>query len=257
MKIKKSLVELPKKGKALIITDIHGNLADFEKYMKIWRDFKSNDNHLILTGDYIHAMFNAKDDSIKILDSVKWNCGHSKNFHALLGNHEWSHVSGEAVYKAGINQKNEFELQLERKFGIRWNHKLDLYINFFRKLPLAVRTENGVFISHASPGRNIKNIDDIINVTDNGYGINNENLFGLLWNRYSEDYYEEEIDFFLEKLMCKVSVVGHTPFDGYRVVGNQIVLSSSFGLGKKCYIELDLEKEIKEIGDVIKMIKYL
>ena len=253
-----ALIELPRKGKALIVTDIHGDLTDFEKYMSIWNKFKvRKENHIILTGDYIHSMFTAEDNSIAILDSVMWHYKHTNNFHVLLGNHEWSHISGVAVYKSGINQKHEFELLLKHKFGTEWEHQLSIYIDFFKALPLAAKTQNGVFISHAAPVKKISGIEDIIQLKELGYGLTNRNLFDLLWNRHQVDYNKKHIKDFLAKVGCKVSVVGHTPVDGYAVMGNQIVLSSSFGSGKKCYMELDLEKEIKKVDEVIKMIRYL
>jgi len=253
----KSIIELPGKGKALIVTDIHGNLSDFEKYMEIWENFKDKNNHLILTGDCIHTLSGGKDNSIKILESVVRHYEQEENFHVLLGNHEFSHVSGEDVHKSGINQTKRFKMYLELKFFSNWKHKLNFYINFFKKLPLAAKTKNGVFISHAAPVKNINDINDIINITDDGYVPHNEKLYQILWNRYPGDYNEDDIDVFLEKVGCKFSVVGHTPVDGYKVIGNQVVLSSSFGLGKKCYLELDLEKEISGVKDLVGMIKYL
>jgi len=255
MQSRKSLIGLPGKGKALIVTDIHGNLADFERYMEIWNDLKRRENHLILTGDYIHGMFGVEDGSIEILGKVM-GLYNEDGVHLLLGNHEWSHIAGEDVYKAGVNQTLEFESRVEEKFGEDREHQLGLYIDFFKKLPLAARTENGVFISHAAPARNIGGIEDIINITGEGYEMDNDNLFELLWSRYPGDYDEKDIDIFLEKVGCKVSVVGHTPVDGYRVIGNQIVLSSSFSAGRKAYILLDLEKEIKDVDDVVGMIEY-
>lgn len=256
MQTKNSLAELPANGAALVITDIHGNIEDFNRYMEIWENFKGADNHLILAGDYIHGMFDKEDSSIEIIDSLMYNCGQSKNFHVLLGNHEWSHISGEAVFKSGIDQKRGFELRIEQKFGGEWKYKLDTYIDFFKNLPVAVKTKNGVFISHAAPAR-IKNIDSIRNVTDLGYGSNNMVLFQLLWNRYPEDYDEKDIDIFLGKVGCKVSVVGHTPVEGYEIIGNQVILSSSFLTERKCYLELDLEKDIGGVNDVEGMIKEL
>jgi hypothetical protein len=69
-----NLIELPQEGKALIITDIHGNKVDFDKFMAIWSGFRDGDNHLILTGDFIHAMGLENDKSIEILESVKYQC---------------------------------------------------------------------------------------------------------------------------------------------------------------------------------------
>jgi Icc-related predicted phosphoesterase len=250
------LIELPKKGKAMIITDLHGNLKDFNRFMRIWDNFRNKDNHLIITGDFIHAMGRENDESIEILESIKYHFETVPNFHVLLGNHEWSAISHIAVYKAGINLSLTFDELLKEKFGEIWSKKLELYNDFFKNLPLAVKTENKVFISHAGPPKNLNNLEDIINITNEDY-LHNKLLFELLWNRY-DDYTEKDIDSFLEKVGCNVIIVGHTPVNGVSLIGKrQIVVSSSYSTGKKAYVELDLEKEIKKGKDVLKMVKYL
>ena len=70
MKKYEKLIELPQKGKALIITDLHGNLEDYKRYMDIWKEFEEKNNHLILTGDFIHSCY-VNDGSLEIIDSVK------------------------------------------------------------------------------------------------------------------------------------------------------------------------------------------
>lgn len=260
MKRTGGLIELHKKGKALVVTDIHGNLEDFERYMKIWGELKrkGKENHLIIAGDYIHAMPGQKVDySINILESVI-KLEKSDNVHVLLGNHEWSHLSGVDVYKAGINQKIQFELNLVKKFGFeKYEKRMEIYNKFFAGLPIAVKTGNGIFISHAAPAKSAKTIQDIIDATKNGYLMNNNVLNELLWNRYPDNYNDSDIENFLKIVGCKVSVVGHTPVDGYEVIGRQIILSSSFSRGRKAYLEIDLEKEITGVEDVVKMIKFL
>jgi len=51
-------------------------------------------------------------------------------------------------------------------------------------------------------------------------------------------------------------IVGHTPVDGAKLIGNQLVVSSSYSRGKKAYVELDLEKKIHGAKDLKKMVKY-
>ncbi len=51
-------------------------------------------------------------------------------------------------------------------------------------------------------------------------------------------------------------IVGHTPVDGYKLIGNQLIISSSYTKGKKAYVELDLEREILNGRDLKKMVKY-
>ena len=69
MKEYPKLIELPRKGKALIITDLHGNLEDYERYLDIWKEFKDKNNHLIITGDFIHSC-DKDDGSLEIIKTT-------------------------------------------------------------------------------------------------------------------------------------------------------------------------------------------
>lgn len=253
-----SLVELPRKGKALVVTDIHGNMDDFRKYMDIWNGLKDDPhNHLILTGDLIHSMGLENDRSVEILEYVKSQYKNTPNFHVLMGNHEWSTVSKKLVFKAGVNQTLDFDSLLRKKFGKeRYREKTDEYMEFFRKLPLAVRTENRVFITHAGPATSVKSLDEIKNITDYGFDHNSK-MYQLLWNRF-EDFDKKQLESFLKVVDCEMMIVGHTPVDGAKLVYNKLlIVSSSYGKGKKAYVELDLEKDIMDSKDLLTMVKYL
>lgn len=253
------LVEIPKKGKAIIITDIHGNLTDFKKFMHIWDEYEDQeDNHLILTGDFIHAMGLQNDKSVEILEYVKFLWENISNIHVLLGNHEWATISNRILFKAGINQTYNFAELLKDKFGPEnCKEKLQEYIEFFKKLPIAVRTANGVLISHAGPPTNVKSLEDITNITYDGYKSSNNKLFQMMWNR-SGDFDKNQLKSFLKIMNCKMMIVGHTPVDGVKLVHNyQLVVSSSYGRGKKAYVLLDLEKDIRNSKDLVKMVRYL
>jgi hypothetical protein len=246
------LVELPKKGVAIIFTDIHGNLKDYNKYMDIWEKYRDKNTYFILTGDFIHAMGMKDDKSIEILDSVKDCFENSENFYPLIGNHEWSTISRVSVYKGSINQSRNFEELLKERFGGKWEEKLGEYQEFFKKLPIAVKTVNKVFISHSGPPTNIKSLDEIIKITDKGY-FENENLYEILWNR-EEDFNEKDLISFLRIVGCNAMIVGHTPVDGIKLIKErQLIVSSSYTQGKKKYIILDLEKKIKDANDIVKM----
>jgi len=252
-----NLLELPKKGNAMIVTDIHGNINDFNKIMDIWKNFQNKDNHIVITGDFIQAMELKKDNSIEILDSVKYNFENSKNFHLLLGNHEWSIISKHVLYKGGENLTLNFEKKLKDTFGNNWTGKMEEYTEFFKKLPIAVRTGNKVFISHSGPSKNIENMDDIINITNADYLNPDGVLYELLWNRFG-DYRKKDLDSFLEITDCNALIVGHTPVNGYKLIEKKLlVISSSYSKGKKAYVELDLENNIKDGTDILKMIKYI
>lgn len=250
------LVELPKKGKAIVVTDIHGNLDDYDSYIDIWEEYRNLNNYFIITGDFIHAMGKKDDKSVEILDSVKHYWENNENFYPLIGNNEWSTISNMSVYKGNMNQSVNFKELLKERFGSSWEKKLEEYQKFFKKLPIAIRTDNKVFISHAGPPRNIKTLDEIINIVDHGY-INNDNLYQILWNR-EDDYTKEDLISFLRVVKCNAMIVGHTPVDGVKLINDkQLIVSSSYSQGKKEYIELDLREKINDARDMLKMVKKL
>ena len=254
MKEYEKLIELPLEGKALIITDLHGNLEDYNRYMEIWKEFQDENNHIIITGDFIHSCY-GDDDSLEIIDSIKNHYENEKNFHVLLGNHEWDLIIGESVYKSGQNQTHDFENLVQEKYGNKSEIRMDSYIKFFKKLSIVVKTQNKVLISHAGPSRHLESENDIKYLSDKDYSTNLK-LYEILWNRNIENT-RSYLDPFLKHFNCKASVVGHTPVDGFELHGNQLILSSSFGLGKKAYLELDLQEEINSGRDLIKKVKYL
>jgi len=86
--------------------------------MDIWENFISRNNHLILTGDYMQG-FGGRDCSIEILEKLM-ELYNEEGVSLLLGNHEWRHISGEDIYKAGRNQTMEFKMQMIEKFGNEW-----------------------------------------------------------------------------------------------------------------------------------------
>ena len=249
------LIELPKHGKAIVVTDLHGNLNDYKRYMGIWEKCRDDNTHFILTGDFIHAMGRKEDRSIEILESVKQNWEKFEDFHPLLGNHEWSTISRVSVFKGGINQSLTFDELLKERFGENWKMKLEEYQDFFKKLPIAVKTDNKVFISHAGPSQHLKSENDIKNISDNDYS-GNLVLYDMLWNRNMECS-RNYLDPFLRYLNCNVSIVGHTPVNGFELHGNQLVVSSSFGFGKKAYVELNLENDVNNGVDLLNMVKSL
>ena len=53
-------------------------------------------------------------------------------------------------------------------------------------------------------------------------------------------------------------IVGHTVVDsGYKIIGNQLILSSSFFTSLKSYLDIDLSKDYESMDDLIDDVKLL
>ena len=243
---------LPKKGRLLVVTDLHGNQEDYEKYIELWNRDDEN-NHIVFVGDLIHAT-SSNDKSVEILDDVIEKTEKYDNFHVLLGNHEWSHITGTNVYKNKINQREKFEKDIiAKKKSLQ--PTLDEYVKFFKSLPYFIKTDNGLFISHAGPSTRINSISDYEKIFDDDY--DNILLNDFLWNRPYTNYNDEDVDNFLDVIDKKCMIVGHTNVHGFAKISRQIVITSSFQTDNKVYFDIDLERQIDDMDDLMEYLKFL
>lgn len=248
------LMKLPKRGRALIFTDLHGDLDDYNKYLEKW-DFNDPDCHIIIAGDFIHSIYK-KDYSLEVLEDMIDKYKKYDNFHPILGNHEWAHIVGANVFKANINQKIDFERMIIEKRGSLDPYLSD-YIDFFKSIPFFIQCENGVFVSHAGPSPKIKTYDDYKSIIE-GEEYLDRSVYYVLWSRFEKDYSIEDVSRFLDIVESNVMVIGHNVIsEGYEIFGRQMILSSSFGAEKKLYLDIDLERQISNTDDLIKCLKNL
>ena len=259
------IIEFPKFGHLIVVSDLHGNYDDYESYINLWNS-EDSDSHILFLGDLIHSPY-FNDRSIEILDDVIEKFKSYPNFHVLLGNHEWAHITHTDIFKGGDNQREDFEILITHKKGFI-EPTITEYIRFFKTLPFFAKTSNGLFISHAGPSKKVRTIDDFNDIFDGDY--NNPILNDFLWNRpirniyrsqnissNKEKYTEGDVFSFLNAIGSKCMVVGHSPVNGYEKMGNQLIISSSFDTANKVYLDIDLSKDILHMNHLLDCIRYL
>jgi serine/threonine-protein phosphatase PP1 catalytic subunit len=249
------LIELPDHGRLIVVTDLHGNLEDYNHYLSLW-DESDPDFHIVFAGDLIHGLDESTDGSVDILDDAIAKSRQYSNFHTLLGNHEWAHITNNEIYKNNQPLLLGFKNVISYKYGLIEPHLTD-YIRFFKTMPYFVRTANGLFISHSGPSDKVKSIEAFDRIFEDGYS--SPILYDFLWNRYNKvtDYTKSDVNKFLEVVGSKAMVVGHCPVESYKLYGNQIIMSSSFQTKVKTYLDIDLSMEISDIKDVQKQLKFI
>ncbi len=253
--INNKLIELPDYGRLIVVTDLHGNLEDYNAYLDLW-DKNDLDFHIVFTGDLIHAVDEKKDGSIEILDDAIKKSKKYSNFHTLLGNHEWAHITSTNIYKQNKDLLLEFENLISFKKGFIEPH-LTNYIKFFKTMPYFLKTANGLFISHSGPSSNVNSIEAFKKIFESDYS--HPILQDFLWNRYTKvtDYTRNDVENFLDIVESKFMIVGHCPVESYKVFSKQIIMSSSFYTKVKTYLDMDLSLELNEIKDVQKQLKFI
>jgi serine/threonine-protein phosphatase PP1 catalytic subunit len=245
------LIELPDYGRLIVVSDIHGNLDDYNMYLNLW-DESDPDFHIVFLGDLIHSI-DENDGSVEILDDVI-DKSDLPNFHTLLGNHEWAHILNMEIYKNNEELTTKFENLVSFKKGFI-EPSLTNYIKLFKTMPYFVKTANGLFLSHAGPSAYVTNIESFNKMLESDHS--NPLLTDMLWNRYYYDYTKGHVKNFLKVVGSKYMIVGHTPIESYKVLGKQMIISSSFNTNVKTYLDIDLSKKIRLMRDVKRQLKFI
>jgi serine/threonine-protein phosphatase PP1 catalytic subunit len=248
------LIELPDYGRLIVVTDLHGNLDDYEAYLNLW-DESDPDFHIVFTGDLIHAISLDDDGSVEIVEDAMAKSRQYSNFHTLLGNHEWAHITHKEIYKSGEDLLMNFKNLVSFKKGFI-EPSLTRYIKFFKTMPYFLKTANGLFISHSGPSAKIRNIEGFDKIFEGDYS--NPILYDFLWNRFTKvtNYNRDDVSRFLDIVDSKYMIVGHCPVESYEIFGNQMIMSSSFNTNVKTYLDIDLSSEINSMKDVQKQLKF-
>jgi serine/threonine-protein phosphatase PP1 catalytic subunit len=137
-----------------------------------------------------------------------------------------------------------FNKGIKRDFGDA-RYKVQVAVTeFLLSSPLAIRTANGIFVSHSLPP------DDVIPGYD--YSVLDRDLVGTDYARLTGPVYQlvwgrratpAGVDQFLERVGCKLLVTGHQPQEeGYALNGDRhIILASDHNKGVFVPLELDVD----------------
>jgi len=227
------LVHLQECTEVLVAGDLHGHIGNFQTIMKA-ADLAANPTRHLVLQEVIHSSFrypNGGDKSHQLLDLfAALRCQYPTRVHLLPGNHEMAQMTGRPIGKGNESHNEMFVEGIRAAYGAAAADVNRAYTDLFRALPLALRTPNGVFLSHTViPARQLAlfRAEQLQQeaYTDFDYqpgGV----VYGLLWGR---DTSQETVDEFLRKVDSDLLISGHIPTDDGYLVPNtkQIIVDCS------------------------------
>jgi protein phosphatase len=261
------LAQVPAKGKAIILGDIHGDLdslvhvledSDFLKQI-----FKNNDDHMIFLGDYgDRGAFSAEVYYIILTLKVQF----PENVILLQGNHEGP--------KDLLADPHDLPYQLQERFGREGNKVYAKIRELFNYLCTAVVVNERYLMLHGGVPSKATKIEDLANA----YNIHPKetHLEEILWSdpddkiegtytspRGAGRLFGEKItDKFLEMLNAKVLIRGHEPCEeGFKINHHGKVLTLFSRKGAPyfndygAYLETNLSKRIDDATQLISCIR--
>ena len=241
-------LHLPAAGELWVSGDIHDHRRNFAKYI-YYADLANNPQrhivlHELIHGDHYDA--DGAEESWKMLvAAAELKCQFPEQVHFLLANHDLAQIHGEGIMKAGVSVCEGFNKGIKRDFGTDRYRVQTAVTQFLLSNPLAIRTGNGIFVSHSLPP------DDLIEafdysvlereqLTPQDYMSRTGPVYQLIWGRRATP---AGVDRFLEQVGAKLLITGHQPQEeGYALNGDRhIIVASDHNKGVFVPAEMDVD----------------
>jgi hypothetical protein len=163
---------LPDRGRALVSTDVHGNLDDFLALRRAF-EVMEGEAHWVILGDVVHApderarrseplLYDYQDGSMRIVEQIlELEKLYPGRIHFVLGNHDHGHVGGPHTHKFHRDEVAHLESTLTEG-------EKEVMRGLFSRALLAVAAPCGVLLSHGSPDATLQRLEDLDRIKDLG-----------------------------------------------------------------------------------------
>ncbi|MBI4971211.1 MAG: 6-phosphogluconolactonase, partial [Candidatus Omnitrophica bacterium] len=228
-----ALLNIETGKKLAVVGDMQGHFYHLTSLLRepgILTGLQDGGLHLVFLGDLIHPsgdLMKQEDAQTQTLATLalfmKLKIGFPRNVHAVLGNHELSHIAGSQVEilrappdsKIKQSQTSDFENYIKQHYGYFEEHGPAILIamsDFFKSWPIVIRARMGdehVMLVHARPSFRLKSWNQIINLLKDGYFYKeNHALYILLFLR---KYDANFLATYLSRMKLAALFSGHTP----------------------------------------------
>ena len=240
-----NVIHLPADGRLIATGDIHGHRRNFERIVA-FADLDSNPDTHVLLQEIIHGgPKNAQGGcmSYKLLfDVIRYKLNFPDRVHIIMGNHDIAFINDSDVMKDGEEMNRLMRQALEREFK-QAGADIKLAIRqYLLSQPLAVRTENRIWMSHSLPADHFVDKFDR-QILDRPFNTADcekpGSVYLLTWGR---NFSQQTLEKMAELLDVDTFILGHQPQQqGWSRAGkNLLILASDHNHG--CLLPVDLAK---------------
>ena len=234
---------LPPAGDLVVLGDLHGNVGNLRKVVE-WAALSVNRDRYLVLQELVHGGpldERGCDHSFRLLEEAAvLKCRFKSQVQLVLSNHDLAELVGSTITKGGQSVSGAFWRGIESAYGEGWPEVHGSYRRLLSALPLAIRTPNGVFISHSTPQRDAMDLFDYTifdrPLTAEDY-LPGGSVYALVWGRFQD---QEVADKFAKRIGAEVLVTGHqTSAPGVKApTSRHIILVSDGAAGRLLLMRL-------------------
>jgi hypothetical protein len=214
----------------MVVGDLHGNMSAFKQVLITAALDRHPGRHLVLQ-EVIHGTLTYPDGqgdrSHQLLDVfAALKCQYPDRVHYILGNHELSELTGRSIGKDGEVLNAKFRRGIVTAYGASAGEIDASYKVLFQAFPLAVRTQNRVYICHTVPDeRDLEHLNlDLLKADSwpDDALKRRGTIYALTWGR---DLAPSTVDRFADMVDADLFVTGHQPCDdGFRQANHRQII---------------------------------
>jgi len=149
-----NVIVLPGDTDLVVSGDIHGHRRNFERLVT-FADLQNNPHTHLLLQEIIHG---GPEDSQGgclsyrlLFDVIDYKLSFPHRIHIIMGNHDTAVISGSEIMKNGREMNRAMRSALNREFPDAAGEIESAIKQFFLSQPLALRTQNRIWMSHSLP----------------------------------------------------------------------------------------------------------
>lgn len=200
----------------MIVADLHGNRLNYYKLLQLADLARHPRRHLVMQ-EVCHGGPEYPGDNggcmshLLLEDCIRLKTQYPDRFHFLLSNHEMAELADHPICKGRKILNLLFRWGLQTMYGGRADEVREAYLAFLRTCPLAVRTSDGVFISHSCPEHcDMVPFDPSVlerPLTSDDYR-RGKPAFQMVWGR---DFRRSNAEAFARQVQARLLIQGHEP----------------------------------------------
>lgn len=238
-----SVHRLPAEGRLVVTGDLHDNPAHLQKITAYAR-LDASERHHVLLQELIHGdrLVNGVDLSYRVVARVAdLVTRYPTQVHPVLANHELCQMLGIGVSKGYGDGTALFNDGLDFVFSEDAQLVADALAVFFRAMPLAVRTEGGLWCSHSIPSpETTDRFDPTVfdrELRDSDYASPRGPAYLMVWGRGQQT---EQVEQLAKAWGVKLFCLGHAMSEtgAHAVTPRMAVINSDHERGRLVAIDL-------------------
>ncbi len=258
-----NVVYLPDQGSLIVVGDLHGHKRNFERIVTYADLAHHPDRHVVLQ-EIIHGGPQTETGGCLsytlLLEAIRYKLRYADQVHLIMGNHDTAYITGTEVMKDSRGMNRALSHGLETAFGLEVERVETAFKEFLLSQPLAVKTENCLWVSHSLPSdRLVDQFDpDIFNRELTAEDCDKPgSVYLLTWGRRMS---QSLLDRMAKILQAEAFILGHQsqPEGWTRGGDNLIILASEHNHGCFLHVNLDrycsadhLEKSVKPFSSIL------